>query len=615
MESFMQLSSEHGSSIYRLMYMLAFAVAISIFVYMGFRAGYPKRTWLWITLSGVVFFILGNKLLTISPAQWLQFFQDFQIPDTGKHSLLGGILGVILGAYLGAKWLRFPFPVLDKLAIALPVGMAITRVGCLFAGCCFGTPADLPWALTYDAASLPGHIQLSQGLIHSGAHCAHPIHPVQLYDIICCLFIIVLVWCTRNRWRAPGSKFLFMLACYGFFRFSLEFFRDPSTDGYLGGALFGLKAIQWALVLAIMITLLILVIRERKWKFIKIYPGMYTAVNVREWALFIAVFIFILAARKWLEIIEMTTILIIFIPLSFLLFAKSYTQILIRPLRRIAPLLLAAMFIMTAQTLPDEGNKIVYKEYGFGYMTGIYQKTVREFKGTKPSCWGGYSIVSGDSENHSYYFNTLGFQLSENQIQNKYRRLSYGFGVNAALESETETGGELIADHFYFGVNGFFKYDWRWFGLLGGLQAGYFNIAGLDRGANKNTEKGIYIDGPAIGYVLPRGSIRLGPYDIFYVKADFFNHFPTASPMPLTKFGIGSGLGKTNGTMLSIGYSGWFKDFIDAGFFIHFIYPIKEKFVVEAFYADPFKSGIDDRRMLSLAFHYRLKYKTVPKKR
>lgn len=613
----MHLSSEYGSIIYRLMYMLAFIAAIAIFIYNGFQAGYPKRTWLWITLSGIVFFILGNKLLTISPAQWFQFFQDFQLPDTGKHSLLGGILGMIAGFYLGAKWLRFPFPVLDKLAIALPAGMAITRVGCLFAGCCFGEPSNLPWAMSYGAESIPWHTQLSQGLIQPGDPFSLPIHPVQLYDIICCLGIISLVWFTRKRWKAPGSKFLFMLICYAFFRFTLEFFRDPVTDGYLGGSLFGLKAIQWAIMLAFMVTLTILYMRERKLKITTICSNLSTSVNFREWSLFFVVILFILFARTWLEIFEVLTILIIFIPVTVLLFNQSYMQALTRSFRRIAPFLIVGFIIMTAQTIPGEGKKIVYSEYGFGYMTGIYQKTVSEFLGTemRSGCEGAYSVpIYDDPENHSYYFNTIGFKYSENQIQSKFRRLRYGFGVNASLEKETVTGGGLIKNHLYIAANGFFKYDWRWFGILGGLQVGYFNIAGIDRDIRESSNKGIYRNGPAIGYLLPLGSVRVGPYDIFFLKVDVLNHFPSASPMPFTKFGIGSGLGKTNGTMLSIGYSG-FKSFSDAGFFIHFIYPIKDKFVVEAFYADPFKSGIDDRRMLSVGFHYRLKYKTVPKKR
>ena len=406
MKTFIQFSSEHGSLIYSLMYILAFIVGISIFIYNGFRAGYPKRMWLWITLSGVIFFVLGNKLLTHSPAQWLQFFEDFQIRDTGKHSLLGGILGMILGAYVSAKWLRFPFPVLDKLAIALPAGMAITRIGCLFAGCCFGEPSTLPWALTYGAESIPWHIQLSHGLIQPGDLVSLPIHPVQLYDIICCLIIIGLGWFTRNRWKAPGSKFLFMLTCYAFFRFTLEFFRDPVTDGYLGGLFLGLKTMQWAIALAFTITATILYLRERKGKIKSIFTGQTLNVSNREWGLFIVMILFILFTRKWLEVFEVTTILLIFIPASILLITQTYTQTLTKSFRRIAPFLLAGFIVLTAQTIPEEGNKIVYSEFGVGYMTGIYKKAVKKFIGTAPSgC--GYDVKKySDPERHSYYFNT-----------------------------------------------------------------------------------------------------------------------------------------------------------------------------------------------------------------
>ncbi len=608
METFMHLSSEYGSVIYRLMYILAFTVTISIFIYSGFRAGYPKKTWLWITLCGVVFFILGNKLLTNTPEQLFQFFQDFQLVDTGKRSLLGGLLGLLLGLYLGAKWLRVSYPFMDKLAIAIPAGIAITRIGCLFAGCCFGEPTHLPWGLTYDAATLPGHIQLSHELIHSESASALPVHPVQLYEAISCVFIIILVWCTRKRWKANGSKFLFMLGSYTLIRFILEFLRDPSTDGYLGGYFLGIKGIQWALILAWGTILTLLLLRERKREFkmcsVRILPTSY----FHEWALFIIFTLFLISARKWLEVFEVLTILIVFIPVSLQLLTRTYNQILNRNFRRIAPLLFAGFFILTAQTLPDEGEKIVYTEIGLGYMTGIYKEAVKKFLEVDYMACDHYKRIYSNPESHSYNFNTIGFQYSRNQIQSKYRRMGYGFGGNGAWETEKVPGMKSAATNVYFGINGYFKYDWRGFGLLGGLQAGYFDIAAFDRGS-KNLNLGEEIGSPRIFYLLPQFSLRLGPYDILFFKADFFNHFPSASPMPLTQFGIGSGLGKTNGTSLSAGYS------LDAGLYTHLILPIKEKFIAEVFYADAFASGIKDRRMLSVAFHYRFNYKTVPKKR
>jgi prolipoprotein diacylglyceryltransferase len=39
---------------------------------------------------------------------------------------------------------------------ALPLALAVARLGCLAAGCCLGEPAELPWSLR-DAAGTPRH--------------------------------------------------------------------------------------------------------------------------------------------------------------------------------------------------------------------------------------------------------------------------------------------------------------------------------------------------------------------------------------------------------------------------------------------------------------------------
>ena len=57
------------------------------------------------------------------------------------------------------------------LAPTVGLGIGLGRIGCFLNGCCFGTPTDLPWGVTFPEGSIPDYI------FHNQA-----IHPAQLYS-------------------------------------------------------------------------------------------------------------------------------------------------------------------------------------------------------------------------------------------------------------------------------------------------------------------------------------------------------------------------------------------------------------------------------------------------
>jgi prolipoprotein diacylglyceryltransferase len=77
------------------------------------------------------------------------------------------LLPVPLGLLLTAPW-RAPPPARSAYLAAslgsLPLALAVARLGCLAAGCCHGTPTDVPWG--FRAGGSPG-----------------PVHPTPLYEI------------------------------------------------------------------------------------------------------------------------------------------------------------------------------------------------------------------------------------------------------------------------------------------------------------------------------------------------------------------------------------------------------------------------------------------------
>lgn len=146
----------------------------------------------------------------------------------------GGFVGSVLAGLIASRRMKSSFIKLsDYFAVALPIGHAIGRLGCLAAGCCYGAHTDLPWGVAL--AGDPSR------------------HPTQLYESAANLavaFVVARVGLARTRdgrWR-PGSAFLLYTALYAVARFLVEALRDDDR----GFVLAGLSPSQWtaALVLA-----------------------------------------------------------------------------------------------------------------------------------------------------------------------------------------------------------------------------------------------------------------------------------------------------------------------------------------------------------------------------
>jgi len=173
----------------------------------------------WVVLSAIA----GARLFHVL-VYWPQYAADpLEILKLWNGGLVfyGGFLAAVMACLIYLKKNRIPFlPVADASAIGIPLGLAFGRLGCTMAGCCFGKPCTLPWAITFsDPASLaPLHVSL---------------HPTQLYESLAGFAIFGILYATRDRFRTPGVRFWTMLILYGAARSLLEIFRDDPR-GFLG---------------------------------------------------------------------------------------------------------------------------------------------------------------------------------------------------------------------------------------------------------------------------------------------------------------------------------------------------------------------------------------------
>ncbi len=159
--------------------------------------------------------------------------------------------GVFYGGFLGAVavlllycW-RQRLPVLavgDVFAPALALGHGIGRLGCFAAGCCWGKPASLPWAVTFTNP-------LAAQLV--GTPLGVPLHPTQLYEAFAEFLNFLILLGLGRRQRFTGQLFGTYLVLYGLERGTIEFFRnDPDRTLLFGGAVSLMQLISVALVVA-----------------------------------------------------------------------------------------------------------------------------------------------------------------------------------------------------------------------------------------------------------------------------------------------------------------------------------------------------------------------------
>lgn len=599
------ISTEHGGMYFAIFYTIAFLLGILIFIYEGFRKKYPKLPWLLIALSGVVFFILGSKLFSCPPEEWKQIFTELRFPSTSGKTILGGIIGLIVGVFLASRFLKFRRPVFDNLAIALPIGMAIQRVGCLLTGCCFGKPTQLPWAVKYGSNALPFHTHCDNGLIHLHDSASMPIHPTQLYQIIGCLIIAVIIWRTRKYWKASGSLFLFSVMLYGCLRFFTEFFRDPVANHYFMGEIFwGLKYLQWCIAGSLLIIGSFLIFRERKYKEFIINNSNIRDQLVRPVLLIVFIFILYGITKNWFDIMEKLSIHLIMIPVIIMLCWKVFQKFTLPRYRWITAMVCFFSIALMSQTYIPKNpeDKITYTEVGIGGMISKYYESVRQYEGEIMGCLGPYAKFS-KPEMHEFSSISYGFHVTHYEVKSLYKRFKFRFAAFAGKYHASNVDSKDVRNEVTIGFNPYLQWDWRNVGFGTGIHVGSFNYAQIHK-STKRMAVGEWENSHNEFWFFPQVHLRLGPYDIAYIEGNLANHFPTSSPMPLYMAGLGTGLGRVDGTKIGTGIS-------DAGYYLQAIYPIKKKFVLEAFYADNLKSGYNLRRMFSFGFSYRFNYKTV----
>ena len=207
---------------YGMMYLLGFAAAywvLNRYVRRNPKGGFTQEDISDAVFYGALGVILGGRFGYILFYNLPYYFEDprrILFVWEGGMSFHGGFLGTLAAMILFSHHKKIPFyKIADIAIIAIPIGLFLGRIGNFINGELYGRATDVPWCMKFPAG---------------GSSCRHP---SQLYEALLegVVLFLFLLYLNRKKFP-PGVKFWSFIAGYGFFRFIVEFFREP--DSHLG---------------------------------------------------------------------------------------------------------------------------------------------------------------------------------------------------------------------------------------------------------------------------------------------------------------------------------------------------------------------------------------------
>ena len=140
---------------------------------------------------------------------------------SGGFVYFGGLFGFLAAIHLYAKIVRIPSDEIISPAVpAFALFHALGRVGCFFAGCCYGKPTkSIFGVVNHNSEIAPNEISLI---------------PVQLFESaveIVIFFVLLSLQKKHTSGRKIQNHYLLL---YGVARFFLEFLRGDTDRGFIG---------------------------------------------------------------------------------------------------------------------------------------------------------------------------------------------------------------------------------------------------------------------------------------------------------------------------------------------------------------------------------------------
>lgn len=136
---------------YGIMIALGLCLAIGVSMYRAKKENLSTDVISDLVYCAVIGGLLGTRILyyiTVFP----QILENPSILWNFRegYAVYGGVIGGVLAGYVYCRWKKVSFlKYFDLVMPQVAMAQAIGRIGCFFAGCCYGKETDLPIGITY----------------------------------------------------------------------------------------------------------------------------------------------------------------------------------------------------------------------------------------------------------------------------------------------------------------------------------------------------------------------------------------------------------------------------------------------------------------------------------
>jgi len=227
----------------------AYLVGLQLAIVRARRRGMDDGRVMDLGIYIIVSALIGAKLMLLV-VDWAHFSRNpsemLSLVRSGGVFYGGLILAVIVALWYLRRHRMPVWTTCDVFAPGIALGHVVGRLGCLLAGCCYGKPASVPWAVTFSDPFASANVGTPLGI---------PLHPTQLYEAGAELLILIVLLVIERRGRPfPGRTFWGYMLLYGVSRFIIEFYRGDER-----GVAFGvLSTSQFISVILVPLSLLML---------------------------------------------------------------------------------------------------------------------------------------------------------------------------------------------------------------------------------------------------------------------------------------------------------------------------------------------------------------------
>ncbi len=200
---------------YGLFVAIGILTAILIGKYEAERTGMNPEEIMDLAFYIIISGILGARLFYVATnfnlfrSDLLEIFRIWH----GGLVYYGGFISSLIVAFIYAKIKKMPvWNTADIVALVIPAGHFFGRIGCFFAGCCYGKECDLPWAVIFSHKDTLAR----QDIL---------LHPTQLYAALANLIVFIFLFYFRKHKQYDGQVFWVYMLVYGIIRSIIEIFR------------------------------------------------------------------------------------------------------------------------------------------------------------------------------------------------------------------------------------------------------------------------------------------------------------------------------------------------------------------------------------------------------